>query len=46
MPKQGRRRAGTTRSTSEILVLANIATTQRYRHVDDRELADAQDLVE
>jgi integrase len=25
---------------------ANIATTQRYMHLDDRELADAQDLVE
>ncbi len=25
---------------------ANISTTQRYVHVDDRELADAQDLVE
>ena len=25
---------------------ANISTTQRYMHLDDRELADAQDLVE
>jgi hypothetical protein len=25
---------------------ANISTTQRYVHLDDRELADAQDLVE
>ena len=25
---------------------ANIATTQRYMHLDDRELAEAQDLVE
>ena len=25
---------------------ANIATTQTYMHLDDRELADAQDLVE
>ena len=25
---------------------ANIPTTQRYMHPDDRELADAQDLVE
>jgi len=25
---------------------AIISTTQRYRHLDDRELADAQDLVE
>ena len=25
---------------------SNIATTQRYMHLDDRELADAQDLVE
>jgi len=24
----------------------NISTTQRYMHLDDRELADAQDLVE
>ncbi len=25
---------------------ANISTTQRYMHLDDRELAEAQDLVE
>src|ERR1051326_3546536 len=25
---------------------ANISTTQRYMHLDERELADAQDLVE
>ena len=25
---------------------ANISTTQRYMHLDDRELADAQDLIE
>jgi site-specific recombinase XerC len=25
---------------------ANISTTQRYIHLDDRELAEAQDLVE
>jgi site-specific recombinase XerC len=25
---------------------ANISTTQRYMHLDDQELADAQDLVE
>jgi site-specific recombinase XerD len=25
---------------------ANISTTQRYMHLHDRELADAQDLVE
>jgi site-specific recombinase XerD len=25
---------------------ANISTTQRYMQLDDRELADAQDLVE
>jgi site-specific recombinase XerD len=25
---------------------ANISTTQRYMHLDDRELADAQDLVD
>jgi len=25
---------------------ANISTTQRYMHLDDRELADTQDLVE
>jgi site-specific recombinase XerD len=25
---------------------SNISTTQRYMHLDDRELADAQDLVE
>ncbi len=25
---------------------ASISTTQRYMHLDDRELADAQDLVE
>ena len=25
---------------------AHISTTQRYMHLDDRELADAQDLVE
>ncbi len=25
---------------------ATISTTQRYMHLDDRELADAQDLVE
>ena len=25
---------------------ANVSTTQRYMHLDDRELADAQDLVE
>jgi integrase len=25
---------------------ANIATTQRYMHLDDRELADAQDLID
>jgi hypothetical protein len=25
---------------------ANISTTQRYMHLDDRELANAQDLVE
>jgi integrase len=25
---------------------ANISTTQRYMHLDDRELADAQDLVQ
>ena len=25
---------------------ANISTTQRYMHLDDSELADAQDLVE
>jgi site-specific recombinase XerD len=25
---------------------ANISRTQRYMHLDDRELADAQDLVE
>jgi integrase len=25
---------------------ANISTTRRYMHLDDRELADAQDLVE
>jgi site-specific recombinase XerD len=24
----------------------NISTTQRYMHLDDRELAEAQDLVE
>jgi len=24
---------------------AIISTTQRYRHLDDRELADAQDLI-
>jgi hypothetical protein len=24
----------------------NISTTQRYMHLDDRELADAQDLVD
>ena len=28
-----------------MLGYANIATTQRYMHLDDRELADAQDLV-
>ena len=25
---------------------ANISTTQRYMHLDDRELVEAQDLVE
>ncbi len=25
---------------------ANISTTRHYMHLDDRELADAQDLVE
>jgi hypothetical protein len=25
---------------------ANISNTQRYMHLDDRELAEAQDLVE
>jgi len=25
---------------------ANISTTQRYMHLDDRERADAQDLVD
>ncbi len=25
---------------------ANISTTQRYLHLDDRELAEAQDLAE
>jgi integrase len=24
----------------------NISTTQRYMHLDERELADAQDLIE
>jgi site-specific recombinase XerD len=24
----------------------NISTTQRYLHLDDRELADAQDLID
>jgi site-specific recombinase XerC len=25
---------------------ANLSTTQRHKHLDERELADAQDLVE
>ena len=25
---------------------SNISTTQRYMHLDDQELADAQDLIE
>jgi site-specific recombinase XerD len=25
---------------------SNISTTQRYMHLDDRELADAQDLID
>ena len=29
-----------------LLVHANISTTQRYMHLDDRELAEAQDLME
>ena len=29
-----------------LLGQANISTTQRYMHLDDRELAEAQDLVE
>jgi hypothetical protein len=29
-----------------LLADANISTTQRYVHLDDRELADAQDLVD
>ena len=29
-----------------LLGARNIGTTQRYMHLDDRELADAQDLVE
>ncbi len=29
-----------------LLGRANIPTTQRYMHLDDQELADAQDLVE
>ena len=32
--------------TRRLLGHANISTTQRYMHLDDRELADAQDLVE
>jgi len=31
---------------NRLLGHANIATTQRYMHLEDRELADAQDLVE
>ena len=30
---------------SRLLGHANIATTQRYMHLNDRELADVQDLV-
>jgi len=33
-------------SVAEVPGHANISTTQRYMHLDDRELADAQDLVE
>jgi hypothetical protein len=33
-------------SSDELPGHANISTTQRYMHLDDRELADAQDLVE
>jgi site-specific recombinase XerD len=29
-----------------VLGHSNISTTQRYMHLDDREFADAQDLVE
>jgi site-specific recombinase XerD len=29
-----------------VLGHANLSTTQRYMHLDERELADAQDLVE
>ncbi|MGE5193511.1 MAG: tyrosine-type recombinase/integrase [Deltaproteobacteria bacterium] len=32
--------------TRRLLGHANISTTQRYMHLDDRELAEAQDLVE
>jgi len=31
---------------SRLLGHANISTTQRYVHLDDRELADAQDLID
>jgi site-specific recombinase XerC len=29
-----------------LLGYSNISTTQRYMHLDDQELADAQDLVD
>ncbi len=34
------------RNARRLLGHANIATSQRYMHLGDRELADAQDLVE
>jgi len=34
------------RDCRRLLGHANISTTQRYMHLDDRELSDAQDLVE